>query len=162
MHLSFYDPMDRSFAISVSACFCGFFAIVGCGDASAPRIDGPPGAHGSAAPTGGDAGPDGSGFRDPAAEDGGCSSPNQMCGAVCIAVDSDPANCGACGNACMGDNTACVASKCSCNDPGFDYCDGVGCMDVTSDFNNCGSCGNACDPNNDQACANGVCVPNDP
>jgi len=160
--------MDRSFASLVSACFCGVFVIVGCGDASAPRIDGP-GAHGQgntsggSPGSGGDAAPDaGSGYRDPTTPDGGCSVPNLECNGICIAVDSDPANCGACDNACMGSDSICLAGKCACGSPGMDYCDGVGCMDVQSDFNNCGACGNACDPNNDQACANGVCVPNDP
>ncbi|HEY1956763.1 MAG TPA: hypothetical protein VGH28_14185 [Polyangiaceae bacterium] len=157
--------MDRPLASLVSACFCGVFVIVGCGDASAPRIDGP-GAHdqgSSSVGSGGtaDAGPDGPGYRDPATEDGGCSVPNLVCGGVCIAVGSDPANCGACGNACIGDDSTCVGGQCACGSPGMDYCDGAGCMDITSDFNNCGFCGNACDPNNDQACSNGVCVPND-
>lgn len=155
--------MDRPLGTLFSACFCGIFVIVGCGDASAPRIDGP-GVHGAGSGTGSavDSGPDGPDYRDPAAVDGGCSAPNQLCNGVCIAVDSDPANCGACGNACMGSDSVCVAGKCGCGTQGMDYCDGAGCMDVTSDFANCGACGNACDPNNDQACANGVCVPNDP
>lgn len=161
MHLSFYDNMARPFATLVLAGFCGIFAVAGCGDASGPRIDGP-GAHGTGTTVGADAGSDAPAYRDPVASDGGCTSPNMVCDSVCIAVDSDPANCGACGNACLGGDSACVAGKCACGAPGLDYCDGAGCMDVTSDFANCGFCGNACDPNNDQACANGVCVPNDP
>ena len=161
--------MDRPFATLVSACFCGVFAIVGCGDASAPGIDGP-GVHGTGTGGGGgggagataDSGADGNGYRDPSNPDGGCSAPNMVCSGVCIALDSDPSNCGACGNACIGSDSVCVAGKCGCGVAGMDYCDGVGCMDVSSDFNNCGFCGNACDPNNDQACTGGVCIPNDP
>ncbi len=161
--MSFYDAMDRPVAALVSLGFSALFAIAGCGDASTPRIDGP-GAHQSdlnqhdAAP----APEGGGGFQDPKAVDGGCSSPNQVCNGVCTAVDSDPANCGACGNACMGGDSICLAGNCACGTAGMDYCDGVGCMDVSSDFNNCGACGHACDPNNDQACSGGVCVPNDP
>jgi hypothetical protein len=159
--MSFYDSMDRTFAAFVFIGFSAVFAIAGCGDASTPRIDGP-GAHQSDI-TGGDGGAaaDAS-YKDPKAVDAGCSAPNMTCGSVCIAIDTDPANCGACGNACIGSDAVCNGAKCSCSGQLEDYCDGVGCMDVSSDFNNCGSCGNACDPNNDQACSGGVCVPNDP
>jgi hypothetical protein len=151
--------MDRKRAASFAACFSGFFAIVGCGDASAPRIDGP-GAHGS-------------GTDPSAAADGGapeasapalqayCTPPNMLCNGLCRAVSSDPGNCGACGNTCLGGDSICIAGSCSCSGAGLDYCAGVGCMDVSSDFGNCGACGHACDPNNDQACASGQCVPND-
>lgn len=167
MQLSFYDAMDRSLATLVSACFCAVFAIVGCGDASAPGIDGP-GAHQANVGNTQDGGthdgaPDqGNGYRDPSNVDSGCSAPNAACNGICIAIDSDPANCGACGNACLGGDAICLAGKCNCGGPLEDYCDGVGCMDVSSDFANCGACGNACDPNNDQACVAGNCVPNDP
>ena len=85
-----------------------------------------------------------------------------MCDGKCTAVDSDPSNCGACGNACLTADAVCLGGHCACSGANFDYCDGVGCMDVSSDFNNCGMCGYACDPNNDQDCENGQCIPNDP
>jgi len=159
--------MDRHGAAFVLACFSVFFGSAACGDASTPRIDGPPGAHGSdttgsgngAGPAAPDAGPDAT----PSNPQGAlCSAPNQVCGGVCIAVESDPSNCGACGNACLGDDATCIAGSCACGGANFDYCDGVGCMDVSSDFNNCGACGYQCDPNNDQDCENGQCIPNDP
>lgn len=156
--------MDRPIASLISFGFSAVFAIAGCGDASTPRIDGP-GAHQSDVSgqhDGGAAAPDGNGYQDPKAGDGGCSAPNEVCNGVCVAVDSDPANCGMCGNACTGGDAICLAGKCACGTAGMDYCDGVGCMDVSSDFDNCGACGHACDPNNDQACSGGVCVPNDP
>jgi hypothetical protein len=163
--MSFYDSMDRPTATFVSLGFSAVFVIAGCGDASTPRIDGP-GAHqsDSNSATGGDAGtaPDVSPYKDPKAQDGGCSAPNEVCSGVCTAVDTDPANCGGCGSACIGSDSVCNGGKCACSGQLEDYCDGVGCMDVSSDFNNCGMCGYACDPNNDQACAGGVCVPNDP
>jgi hypothetical protein len=154
--------MNRPVAAVVSLGFLAVFAIAGCGDASAPGINGP-GAHPGTISSDHDAAPDqGSGFQDPKAQDGGCSSPNLVCNGVCTAVDSDPASCGACGNACIGGDAICLAGKCACSGSMMDYCDGAGCMDVSSDFANCGACGNACDPNNDQACSNGMCVPNDP
>jgi hypothetical protein len=165
VQISFYVTMDRTLTI----CFSAVFLLVGCGDASAPRSIDPGGAHGSS--TGGsadDAGAttpghdSGSPYKDPTAGDGGCSLPNLVCNGVCIAVDSEPSNCGACGNACIGSDSVCIAGKCGCAGQGQDYCDGVGCMDVSSDFNNCGACNYMCDPNNDQACTGGVCVPNCP
>ncbi len=153
--------MDRTRAAHGSLGFLAVFAIAACGDASTPRIDGP-GAHNTSTSNAADAAPDqGNGFQDPKAPDGGCNAPNLVCSGVCTAVDSDPANCGACGSACIGGDAICLAGKCACSGPMEDYCDGTGCMDVSSDFNNCGACGNACDPNNDQSCTNGVCIPND-
>jgi hypothetical protein len=167
--MSFYAIMDRAFSILVSACFSVVSLLAGCGDAGAPRIDGP-GAHSnnsssggsnSGGSGGGDAASDqGNGYKDPTTPDAGCAAPNAVCSGVCIAVGSDPSNCGSCGNACIGTDAVCFAGKCSCSGQLQDYCDGVGCMDVSSDFNNCGACGNACDPNNDQACQGGVCIPN--
>ena len=155
--------MDRRSAARVSAWFSAVFIVAGCGDASAPGSIDPGGVHGAD-----------TGNRDAAAPDSGpdapsgpalqayCNPPDMFCGGHCIAVGSDPSNCGACGNACIGADSLCLAGSCACSGPEMDYCDGVGCMDVSSDFNNCGSCGYMCDPNNDQACANGQCIPNDP
>jgi len=98
------------------------------------------------------------GYRDPTKVDGGCASPNKVCGSACVDVGSDIDNCGACGNTCTGDGAKCTAGTCGCIGPLFDYCAGTGCMDVSSDTNNCGSCGNVCDPNNSDSCVSGVCV----
>jgi len=150
-------PMDPSPPSLAAWAFLVISAAAGCGDASAPRIDGP-GARASDVAK--DAAPDQDPYRDPKAGDAGCVSPNEVCNGVCVVVSADPANCGACGNACLGTDSVCIAGKCGCSGPLVDYCDGVGCMDVSSDFNNCGACGHACDPNNDSACSDGNCVPN--
>ncbi len=106
----------------------------------------------------GDAGADANNFRDPKAVDGGCNAPNQVCNGSCTDISSDHDNCGGCGKACIGGDSICVATRCSCTGALVDYCDGVGCMDVSSDVNNCGSCGNVCDPNQYNACVQGNCV----
>src|SRR5689334_19214311 len=71
-----------------------------------------------------------------------CDPPRLLCGGACLAVTSDPANCGACGNACpMGQpcqGGQCVA-RCS---PGFIECNG-GCVDPLRDPLHCGGCGHA-------------------
>src|ERR1700690_4137443 len=117
----------------IAPCFLAVSLIAGCGDASAPRsID--PGAHGNSTGGTADAAPDHkSGYQDPSAGDGGCELPNAVCSGVCIALDSDPSSCGACGNACIGSDSICLAGKCGCSGPLSDYCDGAGCMDVSMD-----------------------------
>jgi hypothetical protein len=110
----------------------------------------------------GDAGADANNFRDPKAGDGGCNAPNQVCtdsmnNSACTDISSDHDNCGGCGKACVGGDSICVATRCSCTGALIDYCDGMGCMDVSADVNNCGSCGNVCDPNQYNACIQGSC-----
>jgi len=71
-------------------------------------------------------------------------------GASCGDTQTDPANCGACGNVCtFGPNvvTRCVAGVCQ-NDgcrAGTVDCDGV-CADRNTDPMNCGRCGERCQP----------------
>lgn len=138
--------------------------LVACG--SDPSwIPPSPGAHDSnsapAAPAhpvadaGHDADP---GYRDPKQIDGGCALPNLVCGGACVPVGSDHDNCGACGAACLGGDSTCIAGKCACSGPLTDYCDGTGCMDVSADTSNCGSCGNVCDPSVYDICLNGMCA----
>jgi stigma-specific protein Stig1 len=75
-------------------------------------------------------------------EDRLCSPDERLCGEACVAVSSDPANCGACGNACdVGEK--CSEGLCRCGDGRAD-CDGA-CVDVRSDPAHCGACGVACD-----------------
>jgi hypothetical protein len=67
-------------------------------------------------------------------------------------LDSDPNNCGACGNVCSEDapnaSPACVAGACGVRcDPGFGDCDGDpsnGCEAPLSDPATCGACDVAC------------------
>lgn len=83
-----------------------------------------------------------------------CVSPNlphAMCGGTCAVLQSDIANCGACGNACP-ESTRCVRGTCSCEET---LCDGV-CSTLASDNANCGACGHACAAT--EYCAGGRCV----
>ncbi len=69
---------------------------------------------------------------------------------ICLSTDTDPANCGSCGNACD-EGKVCSAGRCtiSCSAE-FVLCPGIGgvdtCVDLDSDRSNCGACGNACPP----------------
>ena len=104
-----------------------------------------------------DAGPPDPGYRDPAAQDGGCSAPNKVCGGRCVSIANEVGHCGDCGRACIGGGAICVASTCACTQTGFQYCAASGgCIDVTADNANCGTCGRACAGN--EACENGDCV----
>lgn len=81
-----------------------------------------------------------------------CATANQ-CGAACVDIANDDANCGKCGTRC---STAshCVAGSCTCP-PGAPVCGGV-CVDIKSDPQNCNGCGNSCATGN--ACVNGTCT----
>lgn len=70
-----------------------------------------------------------------------CVAPQMDCGGACANITTDPANCGACGNACMA-GEACNSGSCGCPGGGM-ACNGA-CVDVTTSATNCGSCGNAC------------------
>jgi hypothetical protein len=101
------------------------------------------------------------------AEDGGLGV---CCGYSCAQVESDAANCGACGLACPA-GMSCLNGYCNgvrtCG-PGyaFDYCNldaglwflccpGIGCVDLLTDPQNCRSCGQTCDAG--QICRLGIC-----
>ena len=75
------------------------------------------------------------------------------CWGTCADLESDPANCGACGNACLTDQT-CEAGACECP-PDTELCHDR-CVDYANDKDNCGSCGNAC--GDEQTCSESTCV----
>ncbi len=82
----------------------------------------------------------------------GCSTGLSQCATGCVDLRSDPANCGACGNACpvgMG----CVAGGCICP-AGTSNCDGL-CVETLTDERHCGACGQACAAG--QSCVSGSC-----
>jgi len=65
-------------------------------------------------------------------------------GAECVDLESDPADCGACGNACAADE---VCSKGACTSvcgPGLTLCD-RSCVDLEFDPDHCGACDGYCD-----------------
>ena len=102
--------------------------------------------------------------RGPASCNGGpvCVGVEQCCKTGCANIDTDPNNCGQCGNPCPPGDT-CVGAVCqapaSCNGGpvcvGVEQCCATGCTDVDTDPNNCGQCGLACAPGD--SCNGGVC-----
>jgi hypothetical protein len=82
-----------------------------------------------------------------------CQENLDPCSGVCVDLERDPANCGACGTACSGGET-CQAGACTCP-TGQDDCSGV-CVDLQRDPANCGVCGTAC--SGGKACQAGACT----
>lgn len=73
-------------------------------------------------------------------------------GSDCIALGSDPMNCGACGNGCPA-GVSCVSGACTCPNGGL-ACGGE-CVDAENDALHCGGCDRACAPG--ATCTAGEC-----
>ncbi|WP_437512576.1 MXAN_6577-like cysteine-rich protein [Sorangium sp. So ce1099] len=112
-----------------------------------------------------------------------CDVPYFDCDGVCVALASDPDNCGACGDECSA-GESCVNGACEGPAQGggagggaggpednaaggsgggvpdcggertMERCDGV-CVDTRTDPDHCGKCGEQCDPG--RACAGSLC-----
>jgi hypothetical protein len=82
------------------------------------------------------------------------------CGPVlgCVDLQTDPANCGVCGNQCDPGAT-CTAGGCTCTAGQIDCGGTVGCRNISTDPNHCGSCNgpnHQCIPGD--TCVAGVCT----
>lgn len=102
--------------------------------------------------------------------DGKCGCPAlylDECGTgLCVDINGDAANCGACGNACAA-GQSCVGGKCTKGDtdtcippcpPGSACCltaNGVICTVLGDSVHDCGRCGQRCAP--DEICCDGRC-----
>jgi hypothetical protein len=80
---------------------------------------------------------------------------NTLCGAACVNLAADPANCGTCGRACP-DADTCANGTCvppqTCAGV---TCSGI-CADTLADPHNCGACGKAC--LSYETCTAGACA----
>lgn len=87
-----------------------------------------------------------------------CTGEKVCCGASCKNLDTDPTNCGSCGNQCAQGET-CKQGVCECS-PGVqcganEACCSGSCYNTQTDDNNCGGCGITCQ--NGNTCNNGTC-----
>lgn len=81
---------------------------------------------------------------------GGC----ETCGgSACVDLQTDAANCGACGKTCP-TSASCANGACAC--PGGLMDCGGACVDTMTSAANCGSCGKSCPTG--AACAAGACA----
>ncbi len=84
-----------------------------------------------------------------------CAITETQCDDVCVNVNTDSSNCGACGNEC-GVGEECSAGACeSVCSPSETFCDGF-CVDTDTDDDNCGECGLVCAGG--ESCIAGVCT----
>ena len=93
-----------------------------------------------------------------------CPAGTTDCGGVCLDLQTDVNNCGACGNVCPeaepGFDVGCAAGNCffmrerACAE-GLSSCNEV-CVNRQTDPANCGTCGNVCAPG--QICFGGLCA----
>jgi hypothetical protein len=74
------------------------------------------------------------------------------CGATCVDVTGDEANCGTCGTVCPA-SFVCARGSCACP-TGQDVCGGT-CVDLRTDPASCGACGVSCGESG--SCAGGHC-----
>jgi hypothetical protein len=97
-----------------------------------------------------------------------CASGTEKCGDTCVAIQTDPNNCGSCALACA-PGSVCLAGSCACPTspasdggivlPGPTSCNGQ-CTNTATDPNNCGGCagggGSVCPFG--WACSGGACL----
>ena len=77
-----------------------------------------------------------------------------VCNGACLDAKVDPANCGACGNACAA-GQVCSNGLCGATcSGGTTLCSGL-CVNSANDTANCGACGNSCGAG--QVCSQGAC-----
>jgi len=104
-----------------------------------------------------------------------CDSPKMQCGSDCVAVQSDPSNCGSCGHGCASSEQClaatcvavvtmcsfcppgigCVNNQCDCGGRGT-FCTAL-CIDNTQNKISCGGCLAYC-MGSGQGCRDSTCV----
>jgi 5'-nucleotidase len=85
---------------------------------------------------------------------GGCAGGSTVCGARCVDLQADLANCGVCGKACAA-GEVCSNSACSLScQASLTDCGGI-CSNLKTDLANCGLCGKACAAG--EVCSNSAC-----
>jgi hypothetical protein len=91
-----------------------------------------------------------------------CDNPQALCcnDEPCVDVQTDRANCGACGKLCSGQEL-CQGGRCVCTGGGGSSCSGgftccpSGCRNLDTDTANCGACNRSCRQN--ETCVSGAC-----
>jgi hypothetical protein len=94
------------------------------------------------------------GIRDCAQNATGCFDNGPCCDHHCVSFETDPMNCGGCGNVCSPGHD-CVEGHCQCGDNGT-MCNNE-CVDTQIDSRHCGNCATQC--KTCESCAGGVCGP---
>lgn len=84
-----------------------------------------------------------------------CRAGEMRCGGTCVDTSSNPDHCGACNEACTGEEV-CAAGACMAGCPGAQMeCDRA-CVSTDSDPRHCGGCGIECGAS--ETCTGGMCM----
>lgn len=85
-----------------------------------------------------------------------CHQGRRACGESCVDLQSDPSNCGECGEVCGDSEPNCAAGRCVADCGPLARCDGA-CVSLASDPDHCGSCDRQCGEDA-PSCSAGECV----
>ena len=75
---------------------------------------------------------------------GECPPGRSLCGKACVSLDTDPAHCGGCANACGGTVPYCSSGQCVAQCPADEAACGLACVDLSTDLYHCGRCDGVC------------------
>lgn len=84
-----------------------------------------------------------------------CPAGGVVCSGQCVSTESNPAHCGACGQACQ-TGALCAEGACVSDCPSGTMACGQACVDTTNDAFNCGSCDVNCAAG--EQCQGGACI----
>jgi hypothetical protein len=96
-------------------------------------------------------------------DSGECEGGGTVCSGLCTDTQTDPGNCGTCGNSCgtASSGFECIMGKCKCEADAGEVLCGTVCVDILTDNNNCGACHHICQEvqGTSSTCSAGTCQP---
>ena len=84
-----------------------------------------------------------------------CLENQENCNGTCADINTDPGNCGGCGNVCN-DNEVCIEGSCKFYCPSGQEACGEACFNLNTDSTHCGKCDVVCEKG--MTCESGSCT----